>query len=574
MPRLRLVLLAAVAWWSCACERPATPAHPYNVLLISLDTVRQDILGCYGHRPRHAPTLSPSPVLDQLAREGVRMTDAYASSSWTLPSHISLFTGQPPLVHGVETEAWSLDRDTPTLAEILRRHGYQTVGFYSAPYLAPHWGFDRGFDRYVGVYDATVRTASQRAADIRTQVEHAAENSDWPRYDDLKWKQVDVERELNTTSERAVTSQEVASGVVSALDGLAREGRPWFVFAHFFDAHCDYVPPPPYDRRFDPDYTGTITGAGCLAGREIGYPSPDRPGGMVRTIGDRDLEHIWALYEGELAWVDENVGTILHALDARGLASTTLVIVVADHGEEFFEHGTLGHRHNLYEEVVRVPLLVRLPAVLPAGVTVPGPVSSSDVLPTVLDILGLPHQDGPGSASFLPLMRGGADATDRAVLARLVTMFEGQVQVDASRTITFRQVVVQDAFRTGAIKITRTRSWPQFPGDAPADVQAALRREAAAQYEREQLAWLDVTRFPAEPADRHTSTFTDPTARAALDRFRREYATLATRRSRRHEESPLPENIRQSLESLGYVDTSPGPVFKEPDVVLPPPRDS
>ena len=568
----RVHLAVAIVLATLGCGREAAPPHPYNVLLISLDTVRRDLLGCYGRRPAHAPTVSPSPVLDRMARDGVQMLDAYAPSSWTLPSHISLLTGEPPLVHGIETEAWALDPATPTLAEILHRHGYRTSGFYSAPYLAPHWGFDRGFDRYQAVYGAELRAASERAAEIRTQVERAAAGHEWARYDDLKWKQTGIEGELNKASERAVTSAELADGVIAELARLAPDPHPWFVFAHFFDAHCDYVPPPPYDRTFDPDYQGTITGTGCIAGPAIASPDPDRPGGLIRAISDRDLEHVVALYEGELAWIDVNVGRILAALDARGLASKTLVVVVSDHGEEFFDHGNLGHRHALYEESVRVPLLLRLPGTLPAGATVAGPVSLTDVLPTVLDVLGLPHQDGPGSASFLPLVLGSADGTRRAVHSRVVTMFEGQVQVGTLAPITLRQVMVQDAFRTGSIKITRTRSWPQFPSTVPAEVQQDLRREAAAQYEREQLAWIDVGRFPGEPDERALSGFTDPTARTALARFQQEYATLVARRHRRHENSPLPENIRRNLESLGYVDAAPGPAFSEPDVVLPPPR--
>jgi arylsulfatase A-like enzyme len=105
------------------------PPPAYNVLLISLDTVRRDALGCYGASPVHAPGISPTPALDDLARQGVRMLDAYAPSSWTLPSHLSLMTGEPPLVHGVETEVGTLDPSSPTLAEILRQHGYRRSGY-------------------------------------------------------------------------------------------------------------------------------------------------------------------------------------------------------------------------------------------------------------------------------------------------------------------------------------------------------------------------------------------------------------------------------------------------------------
>ena len=568
--RWRAVVALFVIAAAASCVRaPRTPS--YNVLLISLDTVRQDVLGCYGHRPRRAPDTSPSPALDQLARQGVRMVDAYSPSSWTLPSHLSMLTGQPPLVHGVETEVGTLDASSRTMAEILKAHGYRTAGIYSAPYLEPHWGFGRGFDSYQAVYGPDVVAASARALEARAQVETAAAAQDWRRYDELKLAEVAIDQELNRSSETAVTSDQVTAAVTSQIEASARDGRPWFVFAHFFDAHCDYVPPPPYDTRFDPDYAGSATGKECLSGEWVGGPDPGRPGGFIRAIGDRDLEHVIALYEGEVAWVDAHVGAIMHALDAAGLAEKTLVIVVSDHGEEFFDHGNIGHRHTLYEEVVRVPMLLRLPRVLPAGAAVRGPVSLTDLLPTVLDILGLSPAPMRGASSFLPLIRGAADPGAREVLYRLVTMFAGDVEVDAAAHVMIRDVMVQDAFRRGAIKITRSRMWPQFPEGVAPDVKAAFQAEAAAQYAREQLRWIDVQRAPGEPDDGHSTVFTEPPVRAALDTFRREYAELASLR-RRHT-SPLPLNIRLKLESLGYVDRASGPAFPEPDVLLPPPRE-
>ena len=137
--------------------------------------------------------------------------------------------------------------------------------------------------------------------------------------------------------------------------------------------------------------------------------------------------------------------------------------------------------------------------------------------------------------------------------------------------VTIRDVMVQDAFRRGAIKITRTRMWPQFPAGVAPDVKAAFQAEAAAQYAREEVRWIDVQRAPGEPGDGHSKRFTDPSVRAALDAFRRDYTELATLR-RRHT-SPLPLNVRLKLESLGYVDRASGPAFPEPDVLLPPPRE-
>src|SRR3989442_3169573 len=439
-----LFVIAAAA--SCARAR-RTPS--YNVLMISLDTVRQDVLGCYGHRPRHAPDTSPSPALDQHEREGVRLVTADAPSSWTLPSNLSMLTGQPPLVHGVETEVGTLDASSRTMAEILKEHGYHTAGVYSAPYLETHWGFGRGFDSYQAVYGPDVVAAAARALEARARVETAAAAQDWQRYDELKLAEVAIDQELNRSSETAVTSDQVTAAVTSQIEAFARDGRPWFVFAHFFDAPCDYVPPPPYDTRFDPDYTGTATGKPSLSGEWVGGPDASRPGGFTRTIGDRDLEHVVALYEGEVAWVDVHVGALMHALDASGLAEKTLVIVVSDHGEEFFDHGNIGHRHTLYEEVVRGPMRLRLPRVLPPGAAVRGPGPLTDLLPTVLDILGLSPAPMPGASGFLPLIRGAAQPGTPEGLYPLVMMFAGDVQVDAAAHVTIPDVIVQDAFRRG-----------------------------------------------------------------------------------------------------------------------------
>ena len=565
-----LAVAGAVLLWRGDPARPPRDA-PYNVLFLSLDTVRQDVLGAYGHRPRHAPAAATSPMLDQLARDGVRMADAYSSSSWTLPSHMSMMTGRPALAHGVETESAVLDPAIPTMAEILSNHGYHTAGIYSAPYLDPHWGFGRGFETYTAVYGEKAADVSRRVAALRDEIERAATAGEWRRYDDLKRRQAVVETELNDRSQTVVTSEQVAAATVAKLEDFAREGRPWFVFAHFFDAHCDYVPPPPYDRRFDPDYGGTFTGEGCMGGPAVGTPDPNQPGALLRTIGDRDLEHAFALYEGEVAWVDDHVGVILRALERLKLVDQTLVIVTADHGEEFFEHAGLGHRRTLYEEVVRTPMLLRLPRVLPAGRTIAGPVSVSDLLPTTLELLGIPYETSGGGASFWPAIRDDAPA-ERSALLRTIIMYGGDVAVDGGERVALRQVVVQDGFRHGPIKITRQRSWPQLQAELPANVQTVLRGEAARQYEGEVLRWMNVAEHPDEPAERWSTSFDDPAARAALAAFRTAYEHALERRPPPAHSSTLPHNVRSALESLGYIERGTGPAFPEPDLVLPPPR--
>ena len=560
-PRHRPASIAVCAV-AIALVAPGVSAAParYNVLLVSLDSVRGDFLGCYGHRARHAAGVSTSPELDRLAAAGIRMEDAYASSSWTLPSHVSLMTGEPELVHGVDTDLQALDASTPTLAEILERHGYQTAGVFSGPYLEPQWGFGRGFDRYRAAYGPKVAAAARLAELARANGgRSAAKRSAFRIYEKVK-----------NLSHRDVNSPQVTAAILDELERLRARPEPWFLFAHYFDPHYDYVPPPPYDTRFDPDYRGTITADDFLLNPRISTSDPNDPDAFVRRVSDRDLEHIRALYEGEIAWVDAHVGQLLRRLDALDLARTTLVVVLSDHGDEFFEHGGIGHHRTLYEEVVRVPMILRLPGVLPAGTAVPGPVSLDDVLPTILDLLGIPAPEHLPSASFLPLVRGRDHEAADAVLGRLVTLRAGHVTIDGSARIAARQTTVQESFRRGAIKITRVRSWPEFPPDLPERTAAVLRPETQAQYGREQLSWVDVRRSPDEPAG--SSRFDDATAHAALDAFRTDYARLLTL-GRAPARAAPGEAVRHALRGLGYVEAQDGGESASATFRLPPPGD-
>jgi hypothetical protein len=148
------------------------------------------------------------------------------------------------------------------------------------------------------------------------------------------------------------------------------------------------------------------------------------------------------------------------------------------------------------------------------------------------------------------------------------------VRIDAGTPITLRQVVVQDGFRRGAIKILRRRSWPQFQAGLAPDVDAILAREAAAQYARETLRWIDLERAPDEPLAGYATDFADPAARGALAAFRREYEAVLAHRAAQHRTSTLPHNVRSKLESLGYIERAGGPAFPEPDLVLPAPGDA
>jgi len=321
---------------------PAVDQSLPNILLVSIDSLRRDHLGCYGY------TRDTSPSIDGLAKEGTRFEVVAAPSSWTLPSHHTLLTALPPTEHGVINDGMRLSPKVLSLPEVLWRAGYSTAGFISGPYLDASFGFSQGFDRYD---DHTVSGAA------------------------------------GVESHRVVTSPglyDLVDGYLSGWDDDGRK-RPFFVFLHMWDVHYDYIAPPPYDRMFDPDYDGAIDGHNFI-GDHV-HPEMDR----------RDLEHLVALYDGEIRYTDFYLGKIFDRLRELKILDDTIVVVTADHGEEFFEHGKKGHRGNLYDETVLVPLVVRFPAKVPPGSTVEQQVRLMDIAPTILSLADLPIPESFGS---------------------------------------------------------------------------------------------------------------------------------------------------------------------------------
>lgn len=327
----RLLVLGLCA--SAGCTQSAEP--PPNILLISIDSLRSDHLGSYGYGR------DTSPNLDALARGGARFETALAPSPWTLPSHVTLLTGRHPAAHGVNNPDRKLAESIPTLAEELHAAGYATAAFVSGPYLRTAYAYDRGFD----LYDQSLAAVSPGKSRTGISSPQLIDNL-------LRW--------------------------IGQEKGEAAE-KPFFAFLHLWDVHYDFAPPPPWDSHFDPDYTGTRDGAG------IEGLAPDLPA--------RDLEHIVALYDGEIRFTDEELGRLFSALKARGLFENTIIIVTADHGEEFFEHGRIGHAITLFDESLRVPLIVHHPRSIDPGMVLDGQVRLMDVAPTVLGLAGLPPGD-------------------------------------------------------------------------------------------------------------------------------------------------------------------------------------
>jgi arylsulfatase A-like enzyme len=578
-PPSTLTALAFTVALAAACGDGGGEREPtgVNVVLISLDSTRRDLVGAYGRTPKHAPELSPSPNIDALAARGVLFEDAYASTSWTLPSHVSLLTGQPEVVHAVDMDTQRVDPRIPLLPEVLRRAGYATYGVYSAPYLEPVFGFERGFDRYEASYGAEFGAVMAELRALRVELQQAVAALDRARTNELAAREAELNQRTEDLSHADVSSQAVADGALRALGEAARDGRPFFLFAHFFDPHYDYVPPAPWDARFDPGYGGGIDGRDFYTSPAISTPIADAQsyGLRQRVVSERDLEHVQALYEGELAWTDAQVGRVLDELERLGLRERTLVVVTADHGDEFFEHGSIGHRRTLHEEVVRTPLVMSLPGTLPAGRRLAGPVSNVDVAATVLELCGVAEPADMASRSLVPFATGRADGPPGGVLGRLVhvTPIDFDVPIDGeARKLPGRVVRVFETWHAGTLKVQRSRLWTrqEFETGVWPAIDAQMEAQTREMFAEEDVAWIDLALHPDEAQAAWSRDFTAPPARAALRAFHDRYADLLElRRASLTVEDPA---ALGALRGLGYAgDDAPAEAYTAGEFRLPPP---
>jgi arylsulfatase A-like enzyme len=319
-----------------------------NLLLVVVDTLRADHLGSHGN-PRR-----PSPQVDALAQDGVRFARAYATAPWTMPSVASILTGQHPSRHGVMQSPRELPGVATTLAERLSGAGYRTAGVVSHILLGTQYGFGQGFDSFLS----------------------------------------------RSGSGDAPTGGHVTRAAVSLLHELAGAGAPFFLFVHYFDPHYPY--------RDHPEYGFAGSRSARLRG---GMAFPDLL--AIRSdLTPEEIAYLRALYDEEVRYTDEQIGILLGELEQMGVTGDTLVVVTADHGEEFMEHGWLGHTTVLHDTLLHVPLVIREGGHPRGGGVVEAPVSLVALAPTLLELLGVPAaaSDFDG-ASFAGLARGAEAGT-------------------------------------------------------------------------------------------------------------------------------------------------------------------
>jgi arylsulfatase A-like enzyme len=324
------LVIGSVLLGSCARrERP-------NILLVVIDTLRVDRVGAYGSRR------GVTPFMDSLAARGTVFRRAYATSSWTNPSVASLLTSRHQSQHGVVSFASHLPDDERTLPEVLRAAGYRTGGFSANSLLAKSFGFGQGYDEYVAAPLSRTRT------------------------EQYLWE-----------PKRA---PELNAAALAWLDSLPDEGRgPVFLYVQYMEPHTPYVPSEAVLRRIFPD--GPVPDPAEVSG--MAYF------GMHFPLDAHQLSLVKRMYDAEVLSVDQGLHALLDELGRRGFLDDALVVITADHGEEFYDHGLLGHGKTLFEEVIHVPLLVLVPG-RSVPVSVDEVVSLIDVAPTILDWIGKP----------------------------------------------------------------------------------------------------------------------------------------------------------------------------------------
>jgi len=454
----------ALALAAVACSRAPGPAR--SVVLIVVDTLRADHLGVYGH------AAATSAALDARAPRGALFERAFAPSSWTLPSFASLYSGVWPADHGVGREPGSTDRFTAlparigVLAEILAERGFATAAIVNNPFLHPGFGLARGFETYRYVY-----------GNLKHQ----------PRASQIAWAGLRWLDEWAQAGREARRSPEEA-------DPRRDPARRFLLVLHFFDPHLAYDPHPSVRGRFTSDYPGPLA-------LPFGGVGPANPSWTPADPEDRRF--VAGAYDEELLFVDLQLERFFAGLEERGLAEETLVVLTADHGEELFDHGGFEHGHSLYQELLHVPLAFWGPGVRPGRID--APVSLVDVLPTLLDALGLPPVPGLDGLSLWPLIARRETLPERPIVA------EGTLHGPERRALV---------------------RWPwkllEVEGGPP--------------------RLYDLERDPAERQD---------LASAQPERLRALGEELASLRARREPPAPAPEideRVRRDLSGLGYLE--------------------
>jgi arylsulfatase A-like enzyme len=354
--------------WAClfvfvAPVRAAPEVERPPIILISIDTLRVDHLSVYGYER------DTSPELERFAKDAIVFENAVGVGGGTLPVHMSMMTSLPPLVHGLWWNSHGpLSSDHPTLAQLLKKHGYATAGWHDDGYVAPRFGFNRGFS----IYESKPRGLNA----------HISAASEWLR---------------------------------------PRTEEPFFLFVHTYDVHSEggrglpYRSPEPFHSRYVEDYSGDFSGCvgDVCASAALDALSRRLSAGedISADFDDEDLKYIRAHYDGGIRVADQQLGQFFDRLRQLGVYDKALILLTSDHGEEFMDHGRLLHGSN-HEEIARVPLLLKLPGGHLRGRRVATLHSVLDYMPTLLAAAGATAPASMFGSDLVAAVEGGRSTAE------------------------------------------------------------------------------------------------------------------------------------------------------------------
>jgi arylsulfatase A-like enzyme len=373
-----LAVIVAVAWMN-----PGEGAGPpvrhdpgrvpeLNILLVVVDALRADHLGCYGYeRP-------VSPNIDRLAAEGVLFNEAYAQASRTKESTASMLTSLYPPSHAMARLGGVLSASATTMMEEMKLAGYSTAVISANPLVSPQFGLGRGVDFFHA--DVPSPLSGALLTRVSSIVIHRIESLSW-----LHGLIVATGEILPLRGgDRQPFDRDAASMNESFLSWLDGSSGRFFAYLHYMEPHEPYDPPAPYDSRFvDPGYDGPRMSRFPQSGSMM------LPFAEGLAVSESARRNMIAQYDGSIAYFDWRFGELLSGLRTRGLMDDTAIILTSDHGEEFYDHSAWGHGQSLYQELIRVPLLVWYPRGIPGGRVIEDRVRHVDVLPTLLGAAGL-----------------------------------------------------------------------------------------------------------------------------------------------------------------------------------------
>lgn len=350
-----------------------------HVILITIDTLRKDVLSAYGSERVKTPTI------DGVASDGVLFENAYSSSSWTLPSFSSMMTGLPVTVHKTHRADSMLSDEFTTLAERLRDSGYHTAAIVDNYFLHPEYNVGQGFLEY----------------DYHPKRQKAINSFG-----------ATVVNKLFPGFLRHYTSTKELTDISIEWLGENRD-RDFFLWLHYYDPHIPYTPPWEYISKEAVKDDGIGYGFYTAATIRSGHFSPN----------EAQRKWIKELYDAEVRYVDHELGRFIAVLKKYGIYDDALIIVTSDHGEEFWDHGGYEHGHTLYNEVIGVPLIIKFPGEKSGGRRAED-VGTRSIPATVLDVTGTEHEnDSMMAESLMPLLNGNRDDYSRPPITSTGVLF-------------------------------------------------------------------------------------------------------------------------------------------------------